>query len=73
MSGLIDNISVAAGRQTRGFTHINDSVAELDDATQQYASLVEEAAAAAESQRIQAETLRETVAMFKVVPSAEPV
>jgi methyl-accepting chemotaxis protein len=70
VSALIESISYAAEQQSQGFTQINVSVNEMDGATQQNAALVEEAAAAADSLRLQAERLRESVGMFKLAPSA---
>lgn len=49
-----------------GIEQVNQAVALMDEATQQNAALVEEAAAAAESMRDQASSLVKTVSAFKL-------
>ena len=66
VSVLITGISDASGEQSRGIGQIGDAVAQLDQVTQQNAALVEESAAAAESLRIQADSLAKTVATFRL-------
>ena len=66
VSALITEISDASGEQSRGIGQIGDAVTQLDQVTQQNAALVEESAAAAESLRVQADTLARTVATFRL-------
>ena len=66
VSGLIAEISNAAGEQSTGIGQVGDAVAQLDQVTQQNAALVEESAAAAESLRTQAARLAEAVQVFKL-------
>ncbi|HOE41624.1 MAG TPA: methyl-accepting chemotaxis protein, partial [Rhodoferax sp.] len=51
---------------TMGVSQVGESVALMDQATQQNAALVEEMAAAASSLKTQAQELVDTVAVFKL-------
>ena len=66
VSQLIAEISNASDEQSRGIGQIGDAVTQLDQVTQQNAALVEQSAAAAESLRVQADTLSRTVATFRL-------
>jgi methyl-accepting chemotaxis protein len=66
VSQLITEISEASGEQSTGIGQIGDAVAQLDQVTQQNAALVEESAAAAQSLRLQADSLAKTVATFRL-------
>jgi methyl-accepting chemotaxis protein len=59
-------ISMASAAQSAGVKQVSQSVAQMDEATQQNAALVEESAAAAEMLRDQARQLVEAVAVFKM-------
>ena len=59
-------ISAASTEQSTGVGQIGDAIAQMDQATQQNAALVEESAAAAESLRDQAHQLVDAVAVFKL-------
>ena len=63
---IIEEISDASQTQGRGIAEINQSVAGLDDATQQNSALVEQSAAAATSLREQAARLMGEVSAFKL-------
>ncbi|MCC7703973.1 MCP four helix bundle domain-containing protein [Janthinobacterium sp. GW460P] len=65
VSNIIAEITVASQEQSTGIEQINQAVTQMDSVTQQNASLVEEAAAAAESLREQAGHLVQTVSIFK--------
>ena len=69
---LIEEVSVAGQEQASGMASVNGSVAELDQATQQNAALVEEIAATAASLKSNAQRLVENVEFFRlpVVPAA---
>ncbi len=66
VSDLIGEIAYASEEQTTGIGQIGSAVTQLDEVTQQNAALVEESAAAAESLKHQAQSLAETVSVFKV-------
>ncbi len=66
VSTLVREISDASAEQRGGIGQVGDAVAQLDQVTQQNAALVEESAAAAESLKLQAARLAETVAVFRL-------
>jgi len=66
VSDIIAAISLAANEQSQGIGQVNTAIAQLDQATQQNAALVEESAAAAGSLKSQAQHLAETVQQFRV-------
>ena len=63
---IINEISVASHEQATGIDQVNRAIIQMEGVTQQNAALVEEAAAAAESMREQAEALSELVSRFKL-------
>ena len=62
----INEIAVANSEQSSGIGQINQAIIVLEQTTQQNAALVEEAAAATESLKNQADHLEETVSQFKL-------
>jgi methyl-accepting chemotaxis protein-1 (serine sensor receptor) len=66
VADLIAEIGAATQEQTTGIGQVSEAVSQLDKVTQQNAALVEEAAAAADSLRGQAQHMHEVVAVFKV-------
>jgi methyl-accepting chemotaxis protein len=66
VSTLITEISNATRDQTSGIDQVGDAVSSLDHVTQQNAALVEQAASAAESLRVQADKLLQSVSQFKL-------
>ena len=70
VSDIIGEITIAASDQSDGIGRINASVGELDQMTQQNASLVEQAAAAADSLKEQAQKLSLVVATFRLHSTA---
>ncbi len=66
VSDIIGEVMSAANEQSQGIAQVNDSVATLDQMTQQNAALVEESAAAAESLKDQAERLSALVSTFRL-------
>jgi methyl-accepting chemotaxis protein len=66
VSDIISEITAATAEQSEGLGLVNQSVNQLDQMTQQNAALVEESAAAAESLRVQAQQLKQVVAIFDV-------
>ncbi len=66
VADIISEISAASQEQTTGINQVNQAVTSMDEATQQNAALVEEAAAAAESLVEQAVQLSDVVSVFKI-------
>jgi methyl-accepting chemotaxis protein len=71
VADLIEEIGAAFQDQTRGIGDIGGSVAQLDRATQQNATLVEHSALAAESLRRQTAHMIELVGRFRLGPSSD--
>ena len=72
VADVIGEITAAASEQSSGIAQVNNSIANLDQMTQQNAALVEESAAAAQSLREQADQLAQAVSVFKVTAQAAP-
>ena len=70
MSTLIGEIHSAANEQLSGISQINMAVAHLDTITQQNAALVEHSAGLAQQLQSQAQTVTETVQIFRVAAGA---
>lgn len=62
----VSEIAAASREQTEGISQVNQSVTQMDEMTQENASLVEEAAAASETMGGQAEELKRLVSFFKL-------
>ena len=73
VTDIIAEISAAGDEQSAGIEQINRAVIEMDNVTQQNASLVEQAAAAAASMQEQASQLAGMVSVFKLDSTAAPV
>ena len=72
---IMQEIAAASDEQSRGITQVSQAISEMDKVTQQNASLVEEASAAAVSLEEQAARLTEAVDVFRLnkhTVSAEP-
>ncbi|MDC8785382.1 methyl-accepting chemotaxis protein [Roseateles koreensis] len=63
---IMSDIRSASGEQATGVRHVDQAVAQMDQSTQQNAALVEEMAAAACSLELQAQTMVQSVALFKI-------
>jgi len=72
VAGLMGEIDAASSEQSQGIGQVNQSIAAMDDVTQQNAALVEEAAAAAGALEEQAAQLARIVAGFKLEDAAPP-
>jgi methyl-accepting chemotaxis protein len=70
VTDLMGEIAAASNEQSQGIGQVNQSIAEMDNATQQNAALVEEAAAAAASLQDQSTRLSQVVSVFKLDESA---
>jgi methyl-accepting chemotaxis protein-1 (serine sensor receptor) len=66
VTDIMGEISAASTEQSSGVGQIGTAIAQMDQATQQNAALVEESAAAAESLKEQAHQLVEVVSVFKL-------
>jgi methyl-accepting chemotaxis protein len=66
VSDIMQQISAASQEQSSGIAQVNQAIVSIDDVTQQNAALVEEAAAAAQSMRDQAEMLAHAVSVFRL-------
>ncbi|GLY61149.1 hypothetical protein Pcaca05_20060 [Pectobacterium carotovorum subsp. carotovorum] len=63
---IVDEIVSASDEQSRGISQVTQAVHEMDGVTQQNATLVQEATAAAASLEEQARQLAQTVLVFKL-------
>ena len=68
---IMNEIASASFEQSEGIGQVNDAITQMDEATQQNAALVEEAAAAAQSLQDQAAMLAQVVAIFKLDPTVD--
>lgn len=66
VTDVVAEIAAASQEQSSGIAQVNKAVLQMDEMTQQNASLVEEAAAASESVGAQAQQLTALVAFFKI-------
>lgn len=66
VSGIMAEINAASAEQTVGIEQVNKAISEMDGVTQQNAALVEQASAAANALRTQAEKLAELVSVFTI-------
>ncbi|KOQ87018.1 methyl-accepting chemotaxis protein, partial [Pluralibacter gergoviae] len=78
VSAIMLEIAAASDEQSRGIEQVSQAVTEMDNVTQQNASLVEEAAAAAASLEAQAAALTGAVGAFRLQqrqarPQPDPV
>jgi methyl-accepting chemotaxis protein len=75
VSGILGDIARASAEQGHGIAEVSSAVHQMDGITQQNAALVEEAAAAAQSLKEQAQALLEAVSIFTLerVPAAASV
>ena len=66
VTDIMAEIAAASQEQTDGIEQINQAITQMDEVTQQNASLVEEAAAASELLQDQAANLAQVVSVFKL-------
>ena len=66
VTSMMHEIAAASQEQTSSIEQISMAVAQMDEMTQQNSALVEQAAAASEQLNEQAQTLVETVSVFKL-------
>lgn len=73
VSGIIAEITAASEAQRAGIQQVNRAVDQMDEATQQNAALVEEAAASAAALKEQAGKLLRTVCVFRIGVEGAPL
>ena len=66
---IMADITAASDEQRIGIEQVNQAVGQMDSVTQQNAALVEQAAGAAQALQEQAQTLNETIRMFRLEPA----
>jgi methyl-accepting chemotaxis protein len=66
VTDIVAAISAATDEQNAGIAQVHQAITQMDQVTQENASLVEETAAAAQLMRDQAEELSQAVAAFKI-------
>ncbi|MFZ2294416.1 MAG: methyl-accepting chemotaxis protein [Polaromonas sp.] len=69
---IMSEISTASLEQSRGISHVNQSIFHMDEMTRQNAALVEEAAVATENLAEQAIKLSQAVSVFKFARASVP-
>ncbi len=69
VTDIMLEIAAASDEQSRGILQVSQAITEMDNVTQQNASLVEEASAAAGSLEEQAARLTEAVGAFRLLQS----
>ncbi|WP_395069326.1 methyl-accepting chemotaxis protein [Paraburkholderia silvatlantica] len=72
VADIMLEISYASEEQSTGIGEVSKAVTQMDDVTQQNASLVEETSAAAHSMEAQARSLRDAVAVFRLAEVDQP-
>ncbi len=72
VANLVAEISTASSEQSAGIEQINRTIIQMDEATQQNAALVEEAAAATESLEEEAQSLSAAASVFKLGMDSQP-
>jgi methyl-accepting chemotaxis protein len=71
VADLLHAIDGASSEQAAGIARVRGVIADMDEATQQNAAMVEQAAAAAATMRAQAEALTDVVSTFRVRSAEE--
>ncbi|HWI80410.1 methyl-accepting chemotaxis protein [Ramlibacter sp.] len=66
VSEIMGEIASASQEQTRGIEQVNAAITQMDQVTQQNATLVEQASSAAQSMQLQAGSLVEAVSAFRL-------
>jgi methyl-accepting chemotaxis protein len=71
VTDIMYEITAASNEQSTGIEQVNQAITQMDEVTQQNAALVEQAAAAAEAMREQAQGLARAVNTFKLAEGAQ--
>jgi len=67
VTDIMQEIAAASDEQSRGIEQVSQAITEMDNVTQQNASLVQESAAAAAALEEQASRLTQAVAVFRIM------
>lgn len=73
LTNIMSEIATASHEQKNGLEQINQSIAQMDQMTQQNAALVEESASASMALKDQANSLTHAVSIFKIDDGAHAV
>lgn len=73
VTDIMSEIMSASREQSTGIEQVNQAISQMDQVTQQNAALVEEAAAASQSLREQADKLAQVVSVFKLHANQQAV
>jgi methyl-accepting chemotaxis protein len=73
VTAIIRDIALASHEQEAGIEQINQAISQMDAVTQQNAALVEEASAASEAMRVQAQHMETVVGVFQLEGAARPL
>jgi methyl-accepting chemotaxis protein len=73
VNAIIRDIALASHEQEAGIEQINQAISQMDAVTQQNAALVEEASAASEAMRVQAQHMETVVGVFQLEGGARPL
>ena len=71
VSDIVAEIAAASREQSSGIDQVNRAVMQMDEATQQNAALVEQAAAASQSMADQARALGDTLVRYRLAAAAD--
>ncbi len=66
VTSIMVEITAANREQTSSIARVNESIARMDEATQQNASMVDEAASSAQSMYAEADSLSQAISVFKL-------
>ncbi len=66
VTGIVEEIATSSAEQSRGIEQVNQAIVQIDEVTQQNASLVNEAAMASRALEEQGRELSEVVAFFRL-------
>jgi methyl-accepting chemotaxis protein len=66
ITGIMAEIATASAEQGAGIEQVNEAITQMDDVTQQNAALVEQTAAASATLQEQAQSLVESMSIFKL-------
>ena len=72
VTGIMGEIATASSEQSDGIEQVNQAICQMDEATQQNAALVEQAAAAAASMQEQAHAMLQEMRLFKLAGDRKP-
>lgn len=72
VTAIIGEITIASKEQSDGIDHISNAIQQMDGATQQNATMVEDAASASDALELQTKRLVQLVSVFQLSDAAPP-